>query len=629
MGKMEAYVGKALILTTILTRSRTNHSGSFNKRSGLRYLRNLDDSPMFCDARVTDENTELIALTDDRDVVSGASFRRLRVVFVAPEQTSVECLQLRFLLIDRYLRARDDWTHAYSIDASDVVVLQRPPSEAQQLAIGADFAKGWLRRLMVAQGHAPSPEMRQMLRNDSAVMFNAGIVGGSRANVLAFLEDFRRRSSLHSKVNDMIPVNEYFLHAPVALTLGYPHGPVHLPFWGIVSGCANETCRHAFVRRTKGIYWFGHKIPSQWVRLLREKTNVTDAPHSKSVITCTATACDMRARRAGGAGRACNGTALPCVPLRRGIDEESGDLDSGDRKPILAKRTKACRRAAVRVRQSPPSPTKPAAFIVVTLGNRDKDDPHGARLRQFFHVWNVTCAGYPDPPDFEECRSTFHPRRGLGVTQAFVRCADSALARGHESVFFFEDDAVPYDAELCDPAARRGLSDRAPSAARVVLLGGHHFREPRKRAWYRPGAAVELHTPLHHGPDAHVFRALDFSFGAYAWWARAPALQLVTSLFEALLCDANATGRHINPDLEWHGSYNRTLAGGDWMRDPRVYAVDPLMVGHAVGRSDTWGKAHRAGIFNPPARAVDGPARRRGAARCGEVWMGRCGDRAL
>ena len=97
------------------------------------------------------------------------------------------------------------------------------------------------------------------------------------------------------------------------------------------------------------------------------------------------------------------------------------------------------------------------------------------------------------------------------MTRAFVRCADAALARGHESVFFFEDDAVPHDAELCDPMARRGLSDSAPRDARVVLLGGHHFVEPRKRAWYRPGAAVELHTPLQHGPDADVFGALAFS----------------------------------------------------------------------------------------------------------------------
>ena len=129
------------------------------------------------------------------------------------------------------------------------------------------------------------------------------------------------------------------------------------------------------------------------------------------------------------AGRSCNGTAPPCVPLER----------SGDWQPMLAKRTKACRRAAVRVRQPLPAPTKPAAFIVVTLGNRDEDNPRGARLRQFFHAWNVTCAGYPDPPVFEECRSTLHPLRGVGVTRAFVRCADAALARGHESVFFFED----------------------------------------------------------------------------------------------------------------------------------------------------------------------------------------------
>ena len=40
------------------------------------------------------------------------------------------------------------------------------------------------------------------------------------------------------------------------------------------------------------------------------------------------------------------------------------------------------------------------------------------------------------------------------------------------------------------------------------------------------------------------------------------------------------------------------------MRDPRVYAVDPLMFGHAAGRSDTWGKAHRDSIFDRRVRWV-------------------------
>ena len=230
---------------------------------------------------------------------------------------------------------------------------------------------------------------------------------------------------------------------------------------------------------------------------------------------------------------------------------------------MIASRTQACRSAAVRQRQSLPAPTKPASFIVVTLGDRDQDDPRGARLRQFFRTWNVTCAGYPDPPVFEECRSTLHPLRGVGLTQAFVRCADAALARGHESVVFFEDDAVPYDAELCDRRRGAGCPTARRRARGVVLLGGHHFVQPRKRAWYAPGAtAVELHTPLYHGPNAHVFRDLDFSYGSYAWWARAPALQLVASLFEAQLCVANASGQPVRPDADWYGSYNHALAEG-------------------------------------------------------------------
>ena len=265
---MAVYGGRALIMTAILTQQESTHSGSFSKRRSIQYIEKLNNSPLFCDVKVTAQNTELIVLTDDA-LLRQKDFDRVKIVFLRLQTTSIIVQHLRFLVTERYLQARDDWTHAYMIDSSDVVIFRRPPLDGTQLAVGVDTAKKWIRNLMLAQNYSLSASMRHMLQNKSAVMFNAGIIGGSRLEMLAFLKDFRKRSSSHIKVNDMILVNEYFLHVRVPLTLGYPHGPVHLPFWGTPIGCWNVTCRHAFLRQSRGYYWFGHKIPGTWVHLLR------------------------------------------------------------------------------------------------------------------------------------------------------------------------------------------------------------------------------------------------------------------------------------------------------------------------------------------------------------------------
>ena len=261
--------GKLLLVTSILVHHPSRHFGSFAAHRAHGYVTRLADAPLFCDQRVTADNTRIVVLTDDRQLAN-ASYRHTEFVLVPPSPDAMETNSYRFLCALEHLDSRKDWTHAHLIDASDVVPLRRPPTDANQLVVGVDTAKVWLQRLATAQHYAPSAALRGMMANRSAIMYNAGILGGSADRILEVLRALRHRIKAAPMVNDMIHLNEVLLHHHRApLTLGYPHGPVHLPFWGTPAGCANEACRHEFLRTTMGRYWFGHKIPGTWVGILR------------------------------------------------------------------------------------------------------------------------------------------------------------------------------------------------------------------------------------------------------------------------------------------------------------------------------------------------------------------------
>ena len=61
---MKMFESKSLILTVILTNKLSLHPGSFSKSMVISYMQKLDDSPMFCDTRVTQNNTEMVVITD-------------------------------------------------------------------------------------------------------------------------------------------------------------------------------------------------------------------------------------------------------------------------------------------------------------------------------------------------------------------------------------------------------------------------------------------------------------------------------------------------------------------------------------------------------------------------------------
>lgn len=268
---MRAFEGRVLLITSIFIHNPSRHAGSFDVRKSNGYITHLEDSPLFCDRRVTSDNTRTVVLTDDVRLTHHP-VKRTKMVLVPSSNATMETNSYRFLRILRHIEGDGWWTHAYTFDASDVTVLQRPPVDIDQLSVGVDHvdhAKGWLRRLMVAQNYTPSTALQRMLADKKAVMYKAGNVGGSRHRLLSALRAFRRRSLTRPLVYDTIHVNEIFVHNRTSLTLGYPHGPLHLPFRGTPKGCFDQRCRHVFLRNTMGYYWFGHKIPRTWISLLR------------------------------------------------------------------------------------------------------------------------------------------------------------------------------------------------------------------------------------------------------------------------------------------------------------------------------------------------------------------------
>ena len=229
----------------------------------------------------------------------------------------------RFVLIDRVLRTHpryaDRWACAFAVDLADVDVLRAPPCAAlrdDELVIGQDGcgAKlgGWLagraRRsgLLEHELNGSSARTRALLsgRGGGGCIYSAAIVGGRRAAFAPALAtvahqlraNFARRAAAGGADGtvpfwgeDMVVWNAIARERPPsALLAGYPHGPANLPMYGAFhpehadepnatmadraetpgrrrKSCGGrEACRQAWLRRVRGLHWFGHKMPSSW-----------------------------------------------------------------------------------------------------------------------------------------------------------------------------------------------------------------------------------------------------------------------------------------------------------------------------------------------------------------------------
>jgi len=90
-------------------------------------------------------------------------------------------------------------------------------------------------------------------------------------SVVARYDLFNRLASAEQR---MAPGSDMVLWTVEALKYpslrGYPDGPASLPPWatphtGPRKVCPDHNCRHSFLRKTRGYYWFGHKVPQGWI----------------------------------------------------------------------------------------------------------------------------------------------------------------------------------------------------------------------------------------------------------------------------------------------------------------------------------------------------------------------------
>eukprot|EP00966_Prymnesium_polylepis_P078848 1827490-Prymnesium_polylepis.1 len=71
---------------------------------------------------------------------------------------------------------------------------------------------------------------------------------------------------------------------------GYPQGPVSYPMYGSLLGghcdamAAHKSgCRSAWLNRTSGLFWFGHKVPDYWFRAFGDRRSWHCRDHAARV----------------------------------------------------------------------------------------------------------------------------------------------------------------------------------------------------------------------------------------------------------------------------------------------------------------------------------------------------------
>jgi hypothetical protein len=267
-----------LFLAAFFVRSKNHHGGSFVASEAIvtSYLA----SPGFCHARRDGLRVHIV-----HDAPLSRNYTRFRFAAFFPvgSHPNITSNEFRFLVFRDHLRARraDADAHIYLTDLADVTVLMPPPPlRAGELAVASDAqgARRWLWEKGQRIGYAKEDAYMRALRNGSAFVYNCGIVGGRADALRAFLDAlvaelaaFWARRPVQDTCfgADMFIANRLLAAAAAAPLTGHPRGPVNLPMWAVVPGCSAHACRHEFLRRTMGTYWFGHKIPPTWTAVFR------------------------------------------------------------------------------------------------------------------------------------------------------------------------------------------------------------------------------------------------------------------------------------------------------------------------------------------------------------------------
>ncbi|KAL7526168.1 hypothetical protein ACHAWF_001656 [Thalassiosira exigua] len=219
-------------------------------------------------------------------------------------------------------------------------------------------------------------------------------------------------------------------------------------------------------------------------------------------------------------------------------------------------------------------------FVVSMQGTPGVDKRNARRLDAFKRKWKEKCGTVPE---IRHCPGVYHPRRGFGVTTSFYFCLIEAQERDLDVTVVFEDDArlEAKAAAFCDGEhRRRELYSNLPDDTFVAHLGGHGWIYQND-----PGGEADRQD----GTDSpYRFRPSSKSYGAYGYVVPRKSLRHLLEMFEFDLVNGMV---HWNGTHKTHGSVSPEYSFYRYaeLRGETVYAVDPLVVWHEGGFSNTWG----------------------------------------
>ena len=200
-------------------------------------------------------------------------------------------------------------------------------------------------------------------------------------------------------------------------------------------------------------------------------------------------------------------------------------------------------------------------FYVVTLENvTNSEIPNSGRLHSFKRHVGDLC-GTSGPP-WTVIHGHINPRRGAGLTQAFVEILQHANHERLDKIFIFEDDARFLNSLFCDIDFRQFLAMEEPDDAFVTVFAAHNAKKSR---------TVETNN--------FVFEGVYRSFGSYAWSITRQNFMILASYWGALL--DNGSNDQLSPDMDLSRAHSNST----------TYILRmPQLVTHPAGYSNTWSK---------------------------------------
>lgn len=217
-------------------------------------------------------------------------------------------------------------------------------------------------------------------------------------------------------------------------------------------------------------------------------------------------------------------------------------------------------------------------FVVSLQGVPGVDHRNNGRLDKFKEKWAAKC-GPASLQGIHHCPGVHDPRRGYGVTTSFLFCLERAKEMNLNVSIFLEDDARLFDraTAFCDLDRRKELWTHLPHDTFLAFLGGHTWVYPEDE---------EDETNFKSG--AKEFKESSLSFGTYGY---AVPRQSMDHLTNAIKEDI------IRGFIDEKGVYHRDFLSPErsWYRiaqsiNRKIYVIDPLVVMHEGGFSNTWGR---------------------------------------